>query len=59
METFKNDEKNLKKGLDKFIDDTNQDECKEGEECYIKQPQDVIERVEKKFITKDGRQLLI
>lgn len=56
-----NDLKNsedLKKKLENFIGDTNKEEC-QGEECFIKQPQDVIERVEKKYITNDGRQLLI
>lgn len=50
----------LKKKLESFIGnpDKKKEEC-EGEECFIKQPQDVIERVEKKFITNDGRQLLI
>ena len=49
----------LKKKLDSFIGDSATKECQEGEECYINQPQDVIERVERKYITNDGRQLLI
>lgn len=50
----------LKKKLETFIGDSNNkgEEC-QGEECLIRVPQDVIERVEKKLITNDGRQLLI
>lgn len=61
MENFKNSNNNedLKKKLENFIGDSDKKEECQGEECYIKQPQDVIERVEKKFITNDGRQLLI
>lgn len=61
MENFKNSNTNedLKKKLENFIGDSDKKEECQGEECYIKQPQDVIERVEKKFITNDGRQLLI
>jgi hypothetical protein len=57
MENNQNSE-DLKKKLEDFIEDPSKSECKEGE-CFIKQPQDVIERVEKKYITNDGRQLLI
>lgn len=50
----------LKKKLETFIGNSNknEEECR-GEECLIRVPQDVIERVEKKLITNDGRQLLI
>lgn len=50
---------NLKKKLNSFITDSEKKEECQGEECFIRQPQDVIERVEKKYITNDGRQLLI
>lgn len=50
---------NLKKKLNSFISDSEKKEECQGEECFIRQPQDVIERVEKKYITNDGRQLLI
>lgn len=50
---------NLKKKLNNFIGDSEKKEECQGEECFIRQPQDVIERVEKKYITNDGRQLLI
>lgn len=61
MENTKNSQnsEDLKKKLSNFIDDPNKNEECQGDECYIKQPQDVIERVEKKYITNDGRQLLI
>ena len=58
MENIKNSE-DLKKKLDGFNGETPKKEECEGEECFVKQPQDVIERVEKKYITNDGRQLLI
>lgn len=56
----KQNTEDLKKKLNDFINNSedSQKEC-QGEECFIKQPQDVIERVEKKYITNDGRQLLI
>lgn len=61
MENFKNSEnsKDLKNKLEDFIGNSDKKEECQGDECYIKQPQDVIERVEKKYITNDGRQLLI
>lgn len=61
MENIKTqNSEDLKKKLEDFIGDSNkkQEDC-QGEECFIRQPQDVIERVEKKYITNDGRQLLI
>lgn len=56
----KQNTEDLKKKLNDFINKSEdlQKEC-QGDECFIKQPQDVIERVEKKYITNDGRQLLI
>ena len=61
MEKFKNfgNKEDLKKNLNNFLSDSEKNEECQGEECYVKQPQDVIERVEKKYITNDGRQLLI
>lgn len=61
MENIKTqNSEDLKKKLEDFIGNPNkkQEDC-QGEECFIRQPQDVIERVEKKYITNDGRQLLI
>jgi len=61
MENIKNSQnpEDLKKKLEDFIGKTDKKEECQGEECFIKQPQDVIERVEKTYITNDGRQLLI
>lgn len=61
MESIKNSQnpEDLKKKLNDFIGKTDKNEECQGDECFIKQPQDVIERVEKKYITNDGRQLLI
>ena len=47
------------KKLDKFLgQETPNQEC-QGEECLIKNNGELIERIEKKFITADGKQLLI
>jgi len=55
----KNDDKDLKKSLSTFIDpDKKKKECV-GEECLIVNNDEIVERVEKKLITNDGRQLLI
>jgi len=45
----------LENNLDAFLNDT---ECKENE-CKIKEPKELVERINKKIITEDGRQLLI
>jgi hypothetical protein len=47
--------KDLEKQLDEFL---NQNEC-ENNECKIQEPKDLVERINKKIITEDGRQLLI
>ena len=47
----------LEKGLDKFLGEENQEEC-EGEECLIKTDKSLVERINKKIVTDDGRQLL-
>ena len=55
------DDKNLNKDLDAFLEkeekDTNMD-CSSGV-CIIKGDKSIIERINKKIITEDGRQLLI
>lgn len=51
----KKDEK-LEKNLDKFLKDNNRS-C-ESEECKIKDPDEIVQRENKKIITNDGRQLL-
>ena len=46
----------LSKKLDDFLEVNNQEECT-GEDCLIKD-RSLTERVNKKFITEDGRVLL-
>jgi hypothetical protein len=63
METIKtnnlNDkEKDLKKALDSILETQNQElDCTSGV-CVIKGDKSIVERVNKKIITEDGRQLL-
>lgn len=59
MENQKND-KNLDKALDGFLNTENQDpnlDCTSGV-CVIKGDKSLVERINKKIITEDGRQLL-
>jgi hypothetical protein len=57
-------EKDLNSGLDQYLGQPNtqneqsQDDCV-GEECLIKTDKSIVERVNKKIITDDGRQLLM
>ena len=47
------------KKLNKFLgQNESTPEC-QGEECLIKNNGELIERIEKKYITPDGKQLLI
>lgn len=61
----KNNEKDLKSALDRFLDKDQQPQqenqemdCSSGV-CVIKNDKSIIERVNKKIIVEDGRQLLI
>ncbi len=59
MEPIK-DNKDLDKALDGFLnnENTNQDlDCTSGV-CIIKGDKSILERINKKIITEDGRQLL-
>lgn len=66
--TGKNNEKQqeeLKKAMDSFLkndsnlDESNQEfDCSSGV-CVIKNDKSILERINKKIITEDGRQLLI
>lgn len=58
MENSKNKDKELKDKLNNFLDIEENQEC-EGDECYIKKNDDIVEKVNKKLITDDGRQLLM
>jgi hypothetical protein len=55
------DNKQKKSELDKKLNDFIGEENKEcnGEECLIKGSEGLVERVNKKYITDDGRQLLM
>lgn len=65
MENKKNEEQtkkenNLNKVLDGYLNTENQDpnlDCSSGV-CVIKGDKSLIERINKKIITEDGRQLL-
>lgn len=57
---IKKDNKNLDKALDGFLNTENQDpnlDCSSGV-CVIKGDKSLVERINKKIITEDGRQLL-
>jgi len=57
---IKKDDKNLDKALDGFLNTENQDpnlDCSSGV-CVIKGDKSLVERINKKIITEDGRQLL-
>ena len=55
MEDNRKKEKQLQDKLNNFL--KNNDNC-EGEECLIKDPQELVQREQKKIITNYGRQLL-
>jgi thymidylate kinase len=61
MENNKNEKKtaeDLNKTLDGYLNTENQDmDCSSGV-CVIKGDKSLIERINKKIITEDGRQLL-
>lgn len=56
----KKDDKNLDKALDGFLNSEDKDsnlDCSSGV-CIIKGDKSLVERINKKIITEDGRQLL-
>lgn len=61
MENIENKKpENLNKAIDSFLDNQNQDpnlDCSSGV-CVIKGDKSLVERINKKIITEDGRQLL-
>ena len=60
METNnKNNEKNLNASLDSYLNQENNTDmdCSSGV-CVIKGDKSLVERINKKIITEDGRQLL-
>jgi len=55
-----NNQKNLNTSLDSYLNTENQDpnmDCSSGV-CVIKGDKSLVERINKKIITEDGRQLL-
>jgi len=50
--------KNLENTLDEFLGETEEKECV-GEECFINDGKEIVERVNKVYKTTDGRQLLM
>lgn len=56
----KNNGKKLNNNLDNFLGEDNQEmECDENGVCRIKNDKSIVERVNKKIITEDGRELLM
>ena len=49
------EKKEQNKKLDKFLGQ--QEDC-QGDECLVKGSNELVERIDKKYITDDGRQLL-
>ena len=55
-----NDKNKLKKGLEDYLSEEGNDQntdCSSGT-CVIKGDKSLVERINKKIITEDGRQLL-
>ena len=50
------DPKDLEKQLEQFLQD-GEVFCEDGE-CYIRTKDGIVEKINKKYITEDGRQLL-
>jgi hypothetical protein len=58
METNVDKKKDLEKNLDEFLNSKKENmECNE-DGCIIKTDKSIVERINKKIITEDGRQLL-
>jgi hypothetical protein len=60
MEESNKKPQNLDKNLDKFLSTENKEQnvdCSSGE-CVVKGDKSLVERINKKIITEDGRQLL-
>jgi len=62
IEKLNNDESlEVKSSLDKFLSsdkNTQNIECKE-DVCYVNDGKEIVERINKKLVTSDGRRLLI
>ena len=53
------DKKDIQTNLDEFLGETGKTETQDCEECKITTDKSIVERINKKIITEDGRQLLI
>ena len=53
--------KDLNQGLDNFLGEETpkQDTCNGDRECMIKTDKSLVEKINKKIVTEDGRQLLM
>lgn len=58
MNKQNNNQENLNDKLDNFVNGENQEDCT-GEQCLIKSSKGLVERVNKKLVTEDGRELLL
>jgi hypothetical protein len=59
MENNVDKKKELEKNLDEFLNSKKENmECNE-DGCIIKTDKSIVERINKKIITEDGRQLLV
>ena len=64
MNTKTNNNKDVNKAIDSFLGDTQvkpesqEMDCSSGT-CIIKKDKSIVERINKKIIVEDGRQLLI
>lgn len=54
----KKNNKDIDKALENFVGQENMQDC-QGEECVIKSDKSLVERINKRIITEDGRDLLI
>ena len=54
----KKEKQNLEDKLDDFLNEKKEKECV-GEECFINDGKEIVERVNKVYKTTDGRQLLM
>lgn len=57
------DNKDLNQGLDNFLGQSQeqpaQDNCNGDRDCMIKTDKSLVEKINKKIVTEDGRQLLM
>lgn len=60
MENYNKKTDKLEQNLNDFLgDDKTKKQTCTGDECLLKSPDEIVERVEKVYKTTDGRQLLM